>query len=202
MVLNTASGAFREYLKLRNVDPAELKFVASAPVSMRKEGESGKMGNRVSAWQVRLPLEQEDPKIRLRSIHELTEELKDSQSALGVDLMMKVAEWTPPVLLSLGARAAGAATNTIITNVPGPQFPLYMLGARMLNMFPMAPLLDTMGIAIALFSYNGRINWGFVADYRLVPDLPVFRELVEKSFLEFAAAVGVDVVGAIDATHG
>ncbi len=202
VVLNTASGAFREYLQLRNVDPAELKFVASTPVSMRKEGDPQKMGNRVSAWQVQLPLDQEDPKSRLRTIHELTEGLKNSQSALGVDLMMKVAEWTPPVLLSLGARAAGAATNTIITNVPGPQFPLYMLGARMLNMFPMAPLLDNMGIAIALFSYNGRINWGFIADYRLMPDLPVFRDLIEKSFVEFATAVGVDVVGAIDATHG
>jgi len=74
--------------------------------------------------------------------------------------MMKVAEWTPPVLLSLGARAAGSATNTIITNVPGPQFPLYMLGARLVTMFPMAPLLDTMGIALALFSYDGRLNWG------------------------------------------
>lgn len=201
VVLNTASGAFREYLRLRNADPAQLKFVASAPVSMRKEGDAGKMGNRVSAWQVRMPLEDGDPIHRLHSIHEVTQELKGSRSALGVDLMMRVAEWTPPVLLSLGARAAGSATNTIITNVPGPQFPLYMLGARLINMFPMAPLLANMGIAIALFSYNGRMNWGFIADYGLVPDLPVFKELVEKSFLEFADAVGVEVAGAVDATH-
>jgi WS/DGAT/MGAT family acyltransferase len=198
VVLNTASGAFREYLRRRNVDPAKLKFVASAPVSMRREGDAGKMGNRVSAWQVRLPLEIEDPIERLRAIHDLTQGLKNSQSALGVDLMMKVAEWTPPVLLSLGARAAGSATNTIITNVPGPQFPLYMLGARLVSMFPMAPLLDTMGIALALFSYDGRLNWGFVSDYRMVPDLAVFRDLVERSFVGFAEALGVEVAGAVD----
>jgi diacylglycerol O-acyltransferase len=202
VVLNTACGAFRDYLRLRNTDPAPLKFVASAPVSMRREGDSGSMGNKVSAWQVRLPLEVEDPVERLRAIHDLTQGLKDSQSALGVDMMMKVAEWTPPVLLSLGARAAGSATNTIITNVPGPQFPLYMLGAKLVSMFPMAPLLDTMGMAIALFSYNGRLNWGFIADYQLVPDLPVFTRLVERSFVGFAEALGVEVVGAVDGSLG
>ncbi len=201
VILNTASGAFREYLIRRSTDPAGLKFVASAPVSMRREGDSKAMGNRVSAWQVQLPLDEADPLKRLRAIHARTRKLKDSQSALGVDMMMKMAEWTPPILLSLGARAAGAATNTIITNVPGPQFPLYLLGARMLNMFPMAPLLDRMGIATALFSYNGRLNWGFIADYGLVPDLPEFGQLVEKSFLEFAQAVGVDAEGAIGATQ-
>ena len=197
VVLNTASGAFREYLIRRDTDPARLKFVASAPVSMRREGDSKAMGNRVSAWQVRLPLDEADPLKRLRAIHSVTRKLKDSRSALGVDMLMQMAEWTPPILLSLGARATGAATNTIITNVPGPQFPLYLLGARLLNMFPMAPLLDRMGIATALFSYNGRLNWGFIADYGLVPDLPVFGQLVEKSFLEFARAVGVDAEGAI-----
>jgi WS/DGAT/MGAT family acyltransferase len=202
VVLNTASGAFREYFRLRNVDPSELKFIASTPVSMRRDTDAGKLGNRVSAWQVRLPLEEADPLARLQLIHDLTQELKSSQSALGVEMMMQVAEWTPPVLLSLGARAAGAVTNTIITNVPGPQFPLYLLGARLLNMFPMAPLLDTMGIAIALFSYNGRLNWGFIADYRLVPDLPVFKRLVEQSFSEFAEAVGVEAIGAVDSTSG
>ena len=125
----------------------------------------------------------------------MTQELKDSQSALGVDMMMKVAEWTPPVLLSLGAQAAGSQTNTIITNVPGPQFPLYMLGARLVNMFPMAPLLENMGLAIALFSYHGRLNWGFVSDYSLVPDLSVFRDFVERSFVDLAAALDVEVEG-------
>ncbi len=198
VVLATAAGAFREYLRLRNVDPARISFRASAPVSMRREDEKGALGNRVSSWMVDLPLDRETPKERLEAIRETTQDLKDSNSALGVDMMMQVAEWTPPVLLSLGAQAAGSQTNTIITNVPGPQFPLYMLGARQVNVFPMAPLLENMGLAIALFSYDGRMNWGFISDYNLVPDLEVFRDLVEQSLTELAAAYGVEVAGAID----
>ena len=195
VVLATAAGAFREYLKLRNVDPSGISFRASAPVSMRREGEAGQLGNRVSSWMVRLPLEEAEPLARLQAVKDVTRDLKDSRSALGVDMMMQVAEWTPPVLLSLGAQAAGSQTNTIITNVPGPQFPLFMLGARLVNMFPMAPLLENMGLAIALFSYHGRLNWGFVSDYSLVPDLSLFRNFVEKSFVELATALDVEVSG-------
>jgi WS/DGAT/MGAT family acyltransferase len=191
IVLATASGAFRDYLKLRNVDPAALEFRASAPVSVRREQDAGKMGNQVSSWIVPLPLGEPDPVERLRRLHVYTQELKDSQQALGVQMMMQIAEWTPPVLLSLGVRSAGAV-NTIITNVPGPQFPLYMLGARLLEMYPMAPLLPGMGLAIGLFSYCGRLGWGFIADYQLVPDLPVFAALVRSSFAELAKALGVE----------
>ena len=197
VVLTTAAGAFREYMQLRNVDPAAIHFRASAPVSMRREEEQGALGNRVSSWMVRLPLGEAAPLDRLGAIHEVTQKLKDSQSALGVEMMMQVAEWTPPVLLSLGAQSAGSQTNTIITNVPGPQFPLFMLGARLVNMFPMAPLLENMGIAIALFSYDGKLNWGFVADYNLLPDLSVFRRAVERSFLDLAEALGVETEGAL-----
>jgi len=198
VVLATAAGAFREYMRLRNVDPSSIHFRASAPVSMRRGDEKGSLGNRVSSWMVQLPLDRETPQERLTAIREITQELKQSNSALGVEMMMRVAEWTPPVLLSLGAQAAGSQTNTIITNVPGPQVPLYMLGARQVNMFPMAPLLENMGLAIALFSYDGRLNWGFIADYNLVPDLETVRGLVERSFVELAAAFGVEVAGAME----
>ena len=197
VVLATASGAFRAYLKLRNVDPAKLNFRAAAPVSMRSEEERGALGNRVSSWQVPLPLEVEAPLERLARVRETTSELKEKNHAIGVEMMMSVAEWTPPVLLSLGAQAAGGQVNTIITNVPGPQFPLYMLGARLVNMFPLAPLLDPMGISIALFSYDGKLNWGFVADYNLIPDLEIFVQEVERAFLELAAACEVSVRGAL-----
>ncbi len=197
IVLTTAAGAFREYMQLRNVDPGAIHFRASAPVSMRSEGEKGAMGNRVSSWMVRLPLDRDTPLARLEAVNEITQGLKDSNSALGVDMMMSVAEWTPPVLLSLGAQSAGSQTNTIITNVPGPQFPLYMLGARLVNMFPMAPLLENMGVALALFSYDGKLNWGFVSDYNLLPDLSVFRRAVENAFVELAEALGVEISGAL-----
>ncbi len=192
IVLATAAGAFREYMKLRGVDPAQLEFRASAPVSVRSEQDAGKMGNQVSSWIVPLPLDEADPLERLRRVHAYTQELKSSKQALGIQMVMQVAEWTPPVLLSLGVRSAGSV-NTIITNVPGPQFPLYMLGARLVEMYPMAPLLPGMGLAIGLFSYDGKLQWGFVADYHQVPDLPVFVGLVRRSFAELASAFGVEI---------
>ncbi len=197
VVLCTASGAFRRYLQLRNVEPSKLNFRAAAPVSMRSDAERGELGNRVSSWQVRLPIEVEEPIERLRIISELTRELKEKNHAIGIELMMNVAEWTPPVLLSLGAQAAGGQTNTIITNVPGPQFPLYLLGARLIDMFPMAPLLETMGMSTALFSYDGKINWGFVADYNQMPDLGSFAQAIEDAFIELGAALEVEVTGRV-----
>jgi WS/DGAT/MGAT family acyltransferase len=193
VLLTTVSGALREYMKLRNTDPAQLDFRVSSPVSVRRKEERGKLGNRVSSWIVQLPLGESDPVERLQAIHGATRKLKQSNQALGVEMMMQIAEWTPPVLLSLGAQAASGPINSIVTNVPGPQFPLYMFGARMLEMYPVAPLLPEMGLAIAIFSYDGRIFWGFNADYALVPDLGVFVGLVEKSFDEFAGAFGIAV---------
>ncbi len=195
VVLNTAAGAFRRYMLHRNCDPAEIRFRISAPVSMRRDEEKGKLGNRVSTWQVDLPLEEADPVERLRMIHETTRELKENNSALGIEMIMRVAEWTPPVLLSLGAQSIDGMTNSIITNVPGPQFPLYMLGAKLVEMMPVVPLLAGVGLGIALFSYDGKLTWGINADYNLVPDLPVFTGMVKESFVEFAEAVGVEVRG-------
>jgi diacylglycerol O-acyltransferase len=192
VVLASVSGALREYLADRGADPPSLDFRVSAPVSVRREAERGAMGNRVSSWIVRLPLGERRPAARLEAIARLTRELKQSQQAMAVEMMMQVAEWTPPILLSLGARAATGPINSIVTNVPGPQFPLYLLGSRLLEIYPVVPLLATTGLCFALSSYDGRLFWGFNADYDLVPDLERIPALVEKSFLELAAEVGVD----------
>lgn len=201
VVLSIVSGAVRAYMRLRHVDPASIDFRVSAPVSVRRHEERGKMGNRVSSWIVKLPIGLETPKQRLEAIHQATRELKESRQALGVEMMMKVAEWTPPVLLSLGAQAASGPINTIVTNVPGPQFPLYMFGAKLLEMYPVVPLLRGMGLGIALFSYNGRLFWGFNADYALLPDLRHFVRLVEEAFAEFAAAMDVEIGAGIHETR-
>ena len=193
VVLTVVTGALREYMLRRQVDPSELDFRISAPVSVRREEERGKLGNRVSSWVLRLPLEKTDPIERLSALHTLTQKLKESGQALGVDMMMQVAEWTPPVLLSLGAQAASGPINSIVTNVPGPQFPLYLLGAELLEMYPVVPLMEGMGIGFAVFSYNGRFLFGFNADYSLVPDLPEISRLVLHSFKEFARALDVKV---------
>ncbi len=191
VVLTVVTGAFREFLLRRQMRPDELDFRVQAPVSVRREEEKGKLGNRVSAWLIRLPLEQEGPREQLARIHETTQALKESKQALGVDMMMSLMEVMPTGLLSLGVQAASGAMNSIVTNVPGPQFPLYLLGAKMEAMYPQVPLLPNVGLGIALISYDGQVCWGFNADAELVPDIASFRSLVERSFAVVAEAAGV-----------
>jgi WS/DGAT/MGAT family acyltransferase len=191
VVLATVAGAVRGYLLSRGVDPGALDFRVSAPVSVRGEAERGRLGNRVSSWILGLPLGEADPRARLLAVRRATEALKRSKQALGVETMMQLAEWTPPVLLGLGARAAQGPINALVTNVPGPQFPLYLLGARLLELIPLAPLLPNLGLVIGLFSYDGRLFWGLNADYELVPDLARFAAGIDAAFSELAAAFDV-----------
>jgi diacylglycerol O-acyltransferase / wax synthase len=193
VVLAVVTGAVREFLIRRRVDPTTIDFRVSAPVSVRREEDRGKLGNRVSSWILRLPIGEPDPLRRIEMLNAETRQLKESRQALGVEMMMAVAEWTPSVLLSLGARAANGPINMIVTNVPGPQLPLYLLGAELLESYPQVPLLENTGLGVALFSYNGRLCWGFNADYDLVPDLFVFVRQIQKAFDELARAAGVDL---------
>ena len=191
VVLTVVTGAFREFLLRRSVRPEEIEFRVQAPVSVRRDEERGQLGNRISAWLLRLPLEEKDPLRQLAAIHETTRELKESQQALGVEMMMQVMDVIPSALLSLGARAATSGMNSIVTNVPGPQFPLYLLGAEMLEMYPQVPLFENIGLGIALVSYNGRVCWGFNADRELVPDLASFVADIEASLRRVADAAEV-----------
>jgi len=195
VVLTTVTGAVRTFLIHRRVHPDLVDFRVSAPVSMRRGEDHGRMGNRVSSWIVQLPVGEIEPLRRLERLHAVTQELKESRQALGVEMMMAMAEWTPTVLLSLGARAASGPINMIVTNVPGPQVPLYMLGARLLEAFPLVPLLENTGLGVALFSYDGKLCWGFNADYELMPDLRTFVRAIDASFRELADAAGVAVGG-------
>ncbi len=181
VVLTIVTGAFRDFFLRRGIRPEDLDFRVQAPVSVRSEEERGQLGNKVSGWLVRLPLGEADPREQLARIRETTAELKESRSALGAKMILSALELMPKSLLSLGAQAASGTMNTIVTNVPGPQFPLYTLGAEMHAMYPQVPLLPNVGLGIALISYNGRICWGFNADPDLVPDLADFVTLVGKS---------------------
>jgi WS/DGAT/MGAT family acyltransferase len=196
VVLASVTGAVRDFLIRRRVDPGTIDFRLSAPVSVRREKDRGRMGNHVSSWIVKLPIHETDPLRRLAALHEVTNELKRSRQALGVEMMMTVAEWTPSVLLSLGAQAASGPINMIVTNVPGPQFPLYSLGARLLEVYPQVPLLQNTGVGVALFSYDGKLCWGFNADYELMPDLRSFVRGIDRAFTALAGATGVQLTDA------
>ncbi|MDG2308591.1 MAG: wax ester/triacylglycerol synthase family O-acyltransferase [Candidatus Binatia bacterium] len=191
VVLATVTGAVRQYLLRRGVSPAGMDFRISAPVSVRRDDEQGRLGNRVSAWILRLPIGESDPLEWVRQVSQETRDLKDSRQALAFDLMMKAAEYAPSSVLALGSRLASGPINMIVTNVPGPQFPLYILGARLLEMHPLVPLLDGTGLGIALFSYDGMLHVGLNADYEMIPDLSAFMAFFAQSFMTLFDAAGL-----------
>jgi diacylglycerol O-acyltransferase / wax synthase len=189
VVLTIATGAFRRFFHERGIDVSQLDFRVLAPVSVRNESQRGALGNRVSSWVIPLPLDTRDPRAQLAAISSRTATLKESKRAVGAEVLTRVAEWTPTTLLSLGARNSSRLLpfNSVITNVPGPRIPMYLLGARLREAYPHVPLVDQMGLGIALLSCEGRLHWGVNADYDLVPDLPDFIAALQDSFAELSA---------------
>jgi WS/DGAT/MGAT family acyltransferase len=195
VVLATAAGGLARYLSRdRGLRLEDLRFRVMAPVSVRTDAEIGTLGNRVSAWILDLPLSERDPRQRIEAIRRQTEELKRTKQALGAETLTRVTEWTGSALLSIGARLMtyGTPFNTVITNVPGPRVPLYLLESRMLEIHPHVPIMGTLGLGIALFSYDGALSWGFTGDWDLVPDLHALVLATERSFAELRAAAGLD----------
>jgi diacylglycerol O-acyltransferase / wax synthase len=186
VVLTIVTGAVRRFLDHRRIDTKGLEFRVMTPVSVRSHQERGTLGNRVSAWTVPLPIGELDPRRRLANIRETTSRLKREKNALGAELLTRMSGWAPATLLSMGSRLAwrNLPFNLVVTNVPGPQRPIYLLGAQMLDNFGLIPLTDYLGLAITLLSYAGKLCWGFTADWDLVPDLQVFVRAVEDAFAE------------------
>ncbi|MAI27429.1 MAG: hypothetical protein CMN75_15485 [Spirochaeta sp.] len=188
IVIATVTGAVRQYLIHRGVDPDHVDFRVSAPVSVRRDDEQGKLGNRVSAWIISLPLEESNPLKWVSRVNKVTSELKKSRQALAIDMVMATAEYVPPSWMGLAARAASGPINMIVTNVAGPQFPLYLLGAKLLELHPQVPLMEGTGLGIALMSYDGKLHVGLNADYEMVPDLGIFTALVAQAFMAISDA--------------
>jgi len=190
VVLAVVAGAMRRYLKKSRLTDVEgLEFKVMAPVSVRDVGGRGRLGNRVAAWFLPLPVGERDAVKRLARVRETTERLKQRHEALGAETVTQALEWLGSTPISLGARLLErtAPFNLVVTNVPGPPRALYLLGARMLEAHPMVPLLGTLGLGIALFSYCRTISWGFTADWELVPDLHDLVLAVEQEFAKLRA---------------
>ncbi len=191
VVLAAVAGAVRRFLVRRGFSQgrlATLDFRSFCPVSVRTREQHGTLGNRVSSMIAPLPVAECDPRERLRAVSRVMGDLKQSRQALGADVLTSVSEWTAPTLVSVAMRLAfrNRASNLVVTNVPGPQIPLHLLGARMVEAYPVAPLFEGQGLSIALFSYAGGLYWGFNADWDLFPDLHEFVRAVEESFRELA----------------
>lgn len=192
IVLAVVTGAVQDYLSRRRINPGAVDFRVMAPVSVRTDDERGAGGNRISAWLIDLPLQEADPREQLARIREQTAELKNTRQAVAAEVLTGVAEWSPSTLVSLAGRNVTRVLpfNMVVTNVPGPQFPMYLAGARLLEAYPMVPLTDNLGLGIALLSYDGKIYWGINADYDSVPDTSEVVEGIERAMARLAEAAG------------
>lgn len=192
VVLATVTGAMRTYCGDRGFNTARDPFRVSAPVSMRKHAgkktKEGEMGNEVSQWTVPLPINEASPRKQLAAIHEDTVAMKDSSAVLAAQTITSVLSLSPGLMGALMGQAT-AAVNTVVTNMPGPQFALYQCGAEMEIARPVVPLNGGLGVVIGVLSYNGTISFGLSGDPAIMDDLGEFRELLEKAFHSLAKSV-------------
>jgi diacylglycerol O-acyltransferase / wax synthase len=185
------TGALGRYLRARGTDTTELELRAMVPVSVRAEEERGALGNRVATMMAPLPVWCEDPKERLALINESMGNLKQSGQAVGAEVLTRLTDFAPPTIAAQAARLSSRQRffNLVVTNIPGPQFPLYVLGREMEATFPMVPLAQRQGLCVGIMSYNGQLNFGLISDYDAVPDLDSFALDLEASIDEFSKAV-------------
>ena len=179
VVLAMCAGALRTYLDKHGETP-DAPLVAMVPISVRTEGQQGAMGNRVSSMLTSLATDVDDPVERLRAIQRGTERAKEQDKAIGAETLMDWAEFAAPAVAARAARLYSSMKladrhrpifNVTISNVPGPPFPLYSAGARMVSMFPMGPITDGGALNITVMSYMGTMCFGFVTCRETVPDV-------------------------------
>src|SRR5215216_238470 len=189
-VLAVVAGALRRWLQDRGVRTDGVELRALVPVSIRGEDERGALGNRIAAMRGPLPVYVDDPVERLRVVREGMGQLKESKQALGAEVIAGLTDFAPPTLLAQASRLNFSTRlfNLIVTNVPGPQFPLYLLGREMLEIVPIAFLPENHALAVAIMSYNGKVDFGLLADYDAMPDLDSFADHLDESLAELLAA--------------
>jgi diacylglycerol O-acyltransferase len=195
VVLATVSGALGRHLRRRGVQTDGLELKAMVPVSVRADVERGALGNRVAAMFAPLPVWCQEPVARLDVIREQMRSLKEGGQAVGAQTLTELSGFAPSTVMAQASRLVSRQRffNVVVTNVPGPQFPLYLQGREMIDSFPMVPLVRNQGVGIALMSYNGRMNVGLVGDYDLMWDIDDLAQDVRESLAELAEAAAVDL---------
>ncbi len=160
------------------------------PVSIRSTDELGTLGNRITAMRAPLPVYVDDPVERLRVVRAAMGDVKESKQALGAEVISGLSDFAQPTLLVQASRLNFSTRlfNLIVTNVPGPQFPLYLMGREMDEIVPIAFLPENHALAIAIMSYNGRVDFGLLGDYDAMPDLESVGEYIEDALAELLAA--------------
>lgn len=196
VVLAIVAGALRRYFVARGALP-DRPLVAVVPTSVRAPDQRGEMGNRVSAMFTRLATDVADPAERLAAVHEVMHGAKQVHDDIGGTTLEEWAELASPALLGRGARLYGELRladrhrpiyNLVVSNVPGPTFPLYLAGARLLSMYPMGPVFDGAGLNVTVMSYLDAIDVGFMACLETVPSLWSLAEAVPDAVAELVSA--------------
>jgi WS/DGAT/MGAT family acyltransferase len=177
VVMAMCTGALRRWLIDHDSLPAE-PIHAMVPISVRTPEQVGTFGNRVSAMVTELPTDEADPVIRYRRMHEAMSVAKEQHGAIPADILQDFAQFTPPSVLGLASRVIARTQgrvkppfNVVISNVPGPQFPLYSSGAVLKGIYPLSAIADGVGVNMTLMSYNGNLDFGVLADREIVPDV-------------------------------
>jgi len=190
VVLTAVTLALGEYLRAQGHDTTDLVLRAMVPVSVRSDADSGVLGNRVAAVWAPLPVDVEDPLACYDEVHLAMEDLKASGQAVGAQALTNLAGFAPPTILSQAARlqARQRYFNLVITNVPGPQFPLYLLSRRMQRLYPVVPLARRQTLGVAVVSYDGHLGFGLLGDFDALPGLEALALDLEAAIVRLARA--------------
>ena len=178
VVLAVVSGALRQWLRSRGVRAEGLELRALVPVSVRAPDAGGQLGNQIVAMRGPLPVYVDDPVARLKVVRQGMGELKESKQAVGAAVLAGAQGFAPPTVLAQASRLNFSTRlfNLIVTNVPGPQFPLYVAGRKMDDLYPIAFLPKDHALALAIMSYDGGLNFGLLGDYDALPDIDAFAD--------------------------
>jgi diacylglycerol O-acyltransferase / wax synthase len=198
VVLTSVSLALGRYLRNHDFDTDGLVLKAMVPVSVRTRAQKGALGNQVAAMWAPLPVGIENPAECLSTVSAAMEDLKKSGQAVGAQVLTNLAGFAPPTILSQAARlqARQPFFNLVVTNVPGPQFPLYLLGRRLDVLYPVVPLAQRQALGIAVMSYDGHLGFGLLGDYDALPELDAIARDLKWAIGALSRAAGVSARGA------
>jgi diacylglycerol O-acyltransferase len=190
VVLTVVSGALADWLRSRGIRTQGLEMRALVPVSVRPRDQRGTLGNQLTVMRGPLPVYIDDPVARLRYVRAAMDGLKESKQAVGAATLVAVNNLAPPTILAQASRLNFSTRlfNLLVTNVPGPQVPLYLLGRELKDLFPVAFLPENHALAIALMSYNGNLDYGLLGDYDAMPDIEIVADGIERSLAALLAA--------------
>lgn len=193
VVLTSVSLALGRYLRREGNDTEGLVLKAMVPVSVRSKEQRGALGNQVAAMWAPLPVGVESPVECLHRMTSAMEDLKKSGQAIGAQVLTNLAGFAPPTILSQAARlqARQQFFNLVVTNVPGPQFPLFLLGRQLQVLYPVVPLAQKQALGIAVMSYDGHLGFGLLGDFDALPQLDAIAADLKWAIASLHRAAGV-----------